>query len=109
MVDGVPFFRMQEVPGEPNSETHIDLIERRGGLGRYRLEPSTGKKHQLRVHMAALGTPILNDVFYPVAMPCKGDDFSRPLQLLAKSIQFRDPFSGNEMFFETRQQLHWPE
>lgn len=94
MVDGTPFFCMQEVEGEPNSETSIDIIERRGELALYRLNPVTGKRHQLRVHMAALGIPIVNDAFYPVALPCKGDDFSQPLKLLAREIAFDDPLTG---------------
>ena len=105
MVDGTPFFRMQEVAGEPNSETRIDLIEQRGALSRYRLQPLTGRKHQLRVHLAALGMPIVNDAFYPIALPCKADDMSQPLQLLARAIAFNDPISGQARFFESERTL----
>jgi tRNA pseudouridine32 synthase/23S rRNA pseudouridine746 synthase len=105
MIDGTPFFRMEEAAGEPNSETRIEVLEQRGAVTLYRLRPLTGKKHQLRVHLAALGIPILNDVFYPVALPCKGDDVSRPLQLLARSISFRDPLSGEERHFESCRQI----
>jgi tRNA pseudouridine32 synthase/23S rRNA pseudouridine746 synthase len=105
MVDGTPFFRMQEVAGEPNSETLVDVIGERGDALLYRLEPHTGRKHQLRVHMAGLGAPILNDAFYPVALPCKGDDFSRPLKLLARSISFRDPLSGQQRRFDSERTL----
>lgn len=94
MVDGTPFFRMQEAAGEPNSETLIDVIDCRAALALYRLHPHTGRKHQLRVHMAALGAPILHDAFYPDALPDKGDDFAHPLQLLARSIAFDDPLTG---------------
>ncbi len=66
---GEPFFRMREVDGAPNSETRIDVIERGGALWRYALEPVTGRKHQLRVHMAALGAPIRNDRLYPQLTP----------------------------------------
>jgi tRNA pseudouridine32 synthase/23S rRNA pseudouridine746 synthase len=55
--------------------------------------------------MASLGAPILNDAFYPDALPCKGDDFSRPLQLLARSISFRDPLSGRERRFDSARTL----
>jgi tRNA pseudouridine32 synthase/23S rRNA pseudouridine746 synthase len=108
MVDGEKFFVMKEEEGEPNSETLVELIERRGGLARYRLHPHTGRKHQLRLHMASLGVPILNDAFYPVALPCKGDDFSSPLQLLARSIAFEDPLTGEARSFASERELAWP-
>lgn len=99
------FFRVREVDGEPNAFSRIELIERRGEHALYRLLPSTGKMHQLRVHMNALGIPILNDGFYPVALPCKGDDFSAPLKLLARSIRFTDPVSGDVRRFDSRRTL----
>ena len=99
------FYRRQEVPGEPNATTVIDLIEQRDGLARYRLQPVTGKTHQLRVHMAALGMPLLNDVLYPEESERTDDDYSRPLQLLAKTLVFVDPVSGEERHFESRQVL----
>jgi tRNA pseudouridine32 synthase/23S rRNA pseudouridine746 synthase len=108
MVDGDKFFVMREEAGEPNSETVVELIETRGALARYRLHPHTGRKHQLRLHMASLGIPILNDAFYPVALPCKGDDFTAPLQLLARAIAFDDPLSGQPRRFESRRMLDWP-
>jgi tRNA pseudouridine32 synthase/23S rRNA pseudouridine746 synthase len=108
MVDGEKFFVMKEEEGEPNSETLVELIERRGGIARYRLHPHTGRKHQLRLHLASLGVPILNDAFYPVALPCKGDDYSAPLQLLARRIGFEDPLTGEARSFESRRVLDWP-
>lgn len=105
LVEGEPFFRMREVDGEPNSETRIDVLERRGELSLYRLQPVTGRKHQLRVHLAALGAPIVNDSFYPELRPDADDDYSRPLQLLAKALSFRDPLTGAERHFESRQWL----
>jgi len=105
MVDGTPFFRMEEAPGEPNSETEVDVIETRGAQVLYRLRPHTGRKHQLRVHMCALGAPIQNDAFYPVALPCKGDDFANPLKLLARSIAFDDPLSGERRMFASARTL----
>ena len=105
MVEGTPFFCMQEIAGEPNSETQIELIEHRGALSLYRLRPVTGRKHQLRVHLAALGIGIVNDAFYPVALPCKADDMSQPLKLLARAIAFQDPVSGLRRDFASNRQL----
>jgi tRNA pseudouridine32 synthase/23S rRNA pseudouridine746 synthase len=95
----------QEVEGEPNTQTTVSLLDERAGVGRYRLQPHTGKTHQLRLHMAGLGLGILNDPFYPDLLPQGPDDYSRPLQLLARSIAFTDPLSGAESFFESGLQL----
>lgn len=56
----------REEPGEANSESRVELVGHRGGVGRYRLLPTTGRTHQLRVHMNALGLPIVHDPLYPV-------------------------------------------
>jgi tRNA pseudouridine32 synthase/23S rRNA pseudouridine746 synthase len=105
MVEGTPFFRMKEALGEPNSETHIDILENRGDVTLYRLRPVTGKKHQLRLHLAALGIPIMNDAFYPDALPCKGDDMAHPLKLLARSISFCDPVTRQMRHFASDRQI----
>jgi len=95
---GEPFFRTREVEGPANATTHVDVIERGDGPWRYRLEPVTGRKHQLRVHMAALGAPILGDPMYPVLRE-EAADFSEPLQLLARELSFIDPFTDEERRF----------
>jgi tRNA pseudouridine32 synthase/23S rRNA pseudouridine746 synthase len=100
LVAGEPFFLMREAEGEANSETRIDVIERGAQVWRYALEPVSGRKHQLRVHMAGLGAPILNDRFYPLAEQAE-DDFSRPLKLLARELAFVDPIDGSERCFES--------
>ncbi|NYE29615.1 tRNA pseudouridine32 synthase/23S rRNA pseudouridine746 synthase [Rhodanobacter sp. K2T2] len=108
LVRGEPFFRTQEVDGEPNSETRIEVmaaVERGDESWRYALYPITGKKHQLRVHMAALGAPILNDPWYPVLTERDVDDYQRPLKLLAKTLAFVDPLSGERREFESRLRL----
>ena len=105
MVEGTPFFRMEEAQGEPNSETLVDVIEQRGDLVLYRLQPRTGRKHQLRVHMASLGAPILHDAFYPEALPIREDDFLTPLKLLARAIAFVDPLSGERRRFQSARSL----
>ena len=107
IVQGSPFIRMREAAGEPNSRTAIALLQVRGQRGLYRLTPLTGRKHQLRVHMAALGLPILNDPLYPELLAIADDDFSRPLQLLARRLEFTDPISGQPRIFESRQSLQW--
>jgi tRNA pseudouridine32 synthase/23S rRNA pseudouridine746 synthase len=84
---GEPFFRMRETDGEPNAQTQIDVIENRGDISLYRLAPLTGKKHQLRVHMAALGMAIINDRWYPLLQDESEDDYSRPLKLLARQAR----------------------
>ena len=108
LAKGEPFFRTCEVAGEPNSETLLEVLEQRGELWRYRLFPVSGKKHQLRVHMAALGAPIVGDTFYPDLTDVQGvDDFSRPLKLLAHSLSFHDPLSGALRQFESQLALEW--
>ena len=109
IVPGEPFFRMREVSGKPNAETVIELLEKANGVARYHLRPLTGKKHQLRVHLAALGMPILNDRLYPdnafVAHSNREDDFERPLKLLSRSIAFQDPVRDEERYFESVRNL----
>ena len=105
---GEPFFRMREVEGVANSETRIDVIERVDTHWRYALHPITGRKHQLRVHMASLGAPIVGDRMYPDVLDIAPDDFSRPLQLLATSLAFVDPLDGTPRRFETLRTLEQP-
>jgi tRNA pseudouridine32 synthase/23S rRNA pseudouridine746 synthase len=101
IVAGNPFFRMQEIEGPTNSETRIDVITRGDGYWRYALTPITGRKHQLRVHMAALGAAIANDAMYPLLVPRATSEYSAPLQLLAKRLSFIDPLSGVERGFSS--------
>lgn len=107
LIESASFMQMQETAGEANAETAIELLETKGGLARYRLSPASGQKHQLRVHMAALGIPIMNDRIYPVLQPayaqegCTDEDFGKPLMLLAKSLAFTDPLTGRERSFES--------
>ncbi|MBP6626292.1 MAG: pseudouridine synthase [Arenimonas sp.] len=105
---GEPFFRMQEVAGEPNAETRVDVLHRGSGLWRYALEPVTGRKHQLRVHMAALGAPLHHDRYYPALAPQAPDDWDRPLSLLAQALSFEDPVSGLARRFESLRRLESP-
>ena len=88
-------------PGEPNAET---LVESLGGE-RYRLTPRTGRTHQLRVHMCGLGVPICGDPLYPDVIDVAPEDFSSPLQLVAYSLEFEDPLTGQPRRFVSEREL----
>ncbi|WP_374349560.1 pseudouridine synthase [Limnohabitans sp.] len=109
--DEQAFYRMREAqPDEglpPNSETRIECVRQEGARALYRLFPVSGKRHQLRVHMHGLGLPIEGDQFYPVVRrgPNDSEDFAEPLQLLARSITFTDPVTGQPRQFESGLEL----
>lgn len=102
---GEPFFRMRESDGAPNALTRIDVLSRGDTAWRYALTPITGRKHQLRVHMAMLGAPILNDPLYPTLVETAADDLQRPLMLLARALSFVDPLDGRQRRFESARTL----
>ena len=111
------------IEGEPNAETRIErlrtfsaddsgttsaVVTDDGGAPRralYRLEPHSGKTHQLRVHMASLGLGIVNDAFYPELLDKAPDNYAKPLQLLARGIRFVDPVSGRPVEYRSRLNL----
>lgn len=105
MQKGEPFYTMQVVEGQVNSETYIELITHNGKWAKYQLQPISGKQHQLRVHLNSLGIAIQNDPFYPVVKHKPEDDFSAPLQLLAQQIEFTDPITQQNMAFSSNFQL----
>jgi tRNA pseudouridine32 synthase/23S rRNA pseudouridine746 synthase len=105
IVPSVHFMQQTEVDGIPNALTHITPVEVQGPLARYALKPVTGQRHQLRVHMAALGLPIVGDGIYPTLTPEGSADYSQPLQLLAASIAFTDPITGQARHFESAKKL----
>jgi tRNA pseudouridine32 synthase/23S rRNA pseudouridine746 synthase len=107
IMKGDPWFRMKVVPGETNARSIIQLVELKEGRARFLLQPLTGKTHQLRLHMSGLGYGILNDRYYPDLQPETADDFSRPLQLIATSVKFHDPVSGEAMEFTSERELLW--
>lgn len=109
--DPAAFFRMREIEGEPNSETWMSAGTSRRGLTRYALEPVSGRRHQLRVHLWGLGRPICGDSFYPVVLrgPGEPDDLQHPLQLLAAEVAFSDPITGQPRRFTTSSSLSWPD
>jgi len=101
------FLQMREVAGESNADTSIELLEVKNPWARYRLKPGSGKKHQLRCHLNALGAPIKNDQIYPDLTPYQEFelDFSKPLQLLAKEVVFVDPITKEMRKFRSEQEL----
>ncbi len=106
IVSAQHFMLQREEAGPPNALTHLSVLEVRGPWARYGLQPVTGKRHQLRVHMNSLGLPIAGDGLYPNLTP-PGADYARPLQLLAKSIAFTDPITGAARRFESQRSLNW--
>ena len=105
IVAGEPFFRMAEVAGVANARTRIEVMQSAGPWWRYALYPVSGRKHQLRVHMAGLGAPIRNDPYYPALGREVPDDPAKPLQLLARALGFIDPLSGIARRFESLRAL----
>lgn len=114
LVDGSHFMQMREwtaedgLPGPPPAHTTVEWLETQGALARYRLTPHTGRRHQLRVHMYALGLPILGDQIYPNLQAEPLDDATNPLRLLAQSIAFIDPVTHQPRHFISQQALHFP-
>lgn len=107
-------FMVREVEGEANSETHIAVLAKwfdqqsQEWLMHYQLRPITGRKHQLRLHMSSLGSPIVNDAFYPIWHKDRDpSDYSRPLQLLARRIAFTDPVDGQKRDYRSQRTLAW--
>jgi tRNA pseudouridine32 synthase/23S rRNA pseudouridine746 synthase len=99
-------FRMQIADGEPNSYSHIRCLRQNSEKGLFDLKPTTGRTHQLRLHMQSLGWPILHDKYYPVLQPESADIYTCPLQLLAKELQFIDPITRLPRIFTSDAELH---
>ncbi|MCE3057564.1 bifunctional tRNA pseudouridine(32) synthase/23S rRNA pseudouridine(746) synthase RluA [Aggregatibacter actinomycetemcomitans] len=79
--------------------TFYDVLQRYpNNTTRIKLTPITGRSHQLRLHMLALGHPILGDKFY--AHP-QAKALSPRLCLHAESLQIRHPITGETMEFTT--------
>ncbi len=103
---GEPWFRMRSRPSTgptdpPNATTQVRLLDWAEGIGHFEMRPVTGKTHQLRVHLASLGFPILRDPLYSALKEKSPDDFRAPMGLWAKSLSFTDPYSGQTVRFES--------
>lgn len=99
IVQSEPRFRMCVADGVANSHSVIRCLQQSTHQALFELNPVSGKTHQLRVHMQALGWPILNDKYYPQLQPLSVDNYSAPLQLLAKELQFTDPMTQHPRHF----------
>ena len=107
IVPGEPWFLSKNEKGKVNARTTIRLLESKGGLGRFELEPLTGKQHQLRLHMVMIGSQIINDFNYPRLQSERKKGFDKPLQLLARELSFKDPVSGQDFDFKSTRSLEW--
>ncbi|RJL04806.1 RluA family pseudouridine synthase [Paracoccus aestuarii] len=89
-----PRQKVDHAEGRP-AQTDWRVVRRSGAETRVRLMPVTGRSHQLRVHMASLGHPILGDPLY-----AEGAAADHPrLMLHAENLRFRHPESGVQMGF----------
>lgn len=83
--------------GKP-STTHFEVISRAKRSTLVKLTPITGRSHQLRVHMMAIGHPILGDNFYADPLAKR---LSSRLLLHAQSLTITHPYSGETLTFST--------
>lgn len=107
MDSGEPWFRMQIIEGQANSHSSIECLAVEQGRGLFALSPHTGKTHQLRLHMSSLGMALENDRLYPELQDKAPDNYQRPLQLLARQIEFIDPVNGLARCFKTPRRLQF--
>lgn len=92
-----PLQKVDHEIGKP-SRTLYEALSVSGGAARLKLTPLTGRSHQLRVHLAAIGHPILGDEFYATGEALA----ARPrLALHAARLAFLHPATGERMEFET--------
>jgi 23S rRNA pseudouridine1911/1915/1917 synthase len=82
--------------------TEFKVIQQFGNVASHvELTPHTGRQHQLRVHVASLGCPILGDKTYSGQKVCRMGEIDIPRMLLhARTLGFRHPISETwEEFF----------
>lgn len=90
-----PRQRVDVERGRP-SQTEWEVVAREKNATRVRLTPITGRTHQLRLHMMAIGHPILGDQFYATGEALAAAD---RLQLHAEMLSFFHPADGLERTF----------
>ncbi len=78
------------------AQTVYKVVWERKGLSLLEVVPLTGRKNQIRVHLAGIGNPIAGDTKYG-----KSDDRLPRMALHARSISFNHPFSGKKLSFES--------
>ena len=94
IVRGSPWFTMKQVKGEINARTILTKLSEKHDRILFKIQPLTGKKHQIRIHLSSAGCKIINDRLYPHLMPEQAPDFRYPLKLQSKIIKFPDPVTG---------------
>ena len=92
-----PLQKVDREHGKP-SLTRWRVIDAQADRTRLELEPVTGRAHQLRVHLLAIGHPILGDALYA---PPEVRAASDRLMLHAARLRFAHPASGEEMTVES--------
>ena len=80
------------------SETSWSILENQNGQARLRIEPRTGRSHQIRLHLASVDHPILGDPLYADATALAAAD---RLLLHAREIQFLHPVTGKIMCWKS--------
>ena len=99
--------RMAVVPGGREAVTHWEVVERLRGASLLECRLTTGRTHQIRVHMASIGHPVLGD---PVYGPKKSPYPVTGGQLLhAFRIGFIHPTTGEQMLFEAPPEARFSE
>jgi tRNA pseudouridine32 synthase/23S rRNA pseudouridine746 synthase len=106
LATSTPWYRQEIVVGPVNAETLVELVETGAGYGLFFVRPRTGKQHQIRVHMASLGFPVVGDSLYPVERRRPVPD--GPMQLVARLLAFTDPISGQHREFVSDRKVRWP-
>ena len=80
-----------------NAITHFKVLERFGNYTFLEIKIETGRTHQIRVHLSEIGYPIVGDEVYSNG---KNEWGIKGQCLHAKSLKFKHPITGKEMFIE---------